>query len=225
MTSKKQNIIYILITVAVSVLILQGCGKEKSKVIYFASEDSLRIIGEILAHRSSVDSSFRSDPQSPFVRDTNISFTGINWFPPDLRFYFKSSLTRYQTPETVQTSGTKGDLRQYVKYGYFTFEFEGNKYKLNAYKFIKENTQTSSMYDMYLSVWFTDETTGKETYHIGRYLDVGGETEDPDHLYTLNFNNAYNPYCAYSSLYSCVIPLREDHIPIVLNAGEKKSRD
>ena len=71
------------------------------------------------------------------------------------------------------------------------------------------------------SLWFTDLTTGKETYEVGRYLDFLKD-EDPDYVYTLDFNLTYNPYCAYSPAYSCPIPRKEDHLDLAVTAGEKK---
>ncbi len=214
-----------LISIFITTSLLICCGRKSSTVSRWTPEDSTRIVKEILAHRSGVDSSFRSDPQSPFVRDTSIRFTGIKWFHPNLKYYFTSKLGKYERPETVQVYGTKGDARYYIKYGYFTFDLDGESYKLNAYKFTADNSLRSAIYKKYLSVWFTDETTGKETYHVGRYLDVGEENNDSNHLYTLNFNNAYNPYCAYSSLYSCAVPRREDHLPVAVRAGEIKNHD
>ena len=215
------KLIYIMITASIFV----GCGRERSNVSKWTPEDSTQIVKEILAHRSRVDSSFRSDPQSPFVRDTSIRFTGIKWFLPNLNYYLTSKLSKHEKPETVQIYGTKGDASRYIKYGYFTFELDGDSYKLNAYKFTADDSRRSSIYKKYLSVWFTDETTGKETYPVGRYIDVGEEYDDPNHLYTLNFNNAYNPYCAYSSLYSCAIPRKEDHLAVAVKAGEIKNHN
>jgi uncharacterized protein (DUF1684 family) len=71
-------------------------------------------------------------------------------------------------------------------------------------------------------VWFTDETTGQDTYGVGRYVDVGNEDADPDHPYVIDFNKAYNPYCAYSNLFSCAVPRKEDHLDIALRVGEMK---
>jgi uncharacterized protein len=225
MTKMNRSILIKLFLNIMAVLLFTGCGKEKSNSFNLTVEDSTRIINEILTHRSSVDSSFRSDPQSPFIRDTSIRFTGIKWFAPDLKYYFKSILTKYEKPETVQVYGTKGDARNYIKYGYFTFNFEGTVYRINAYKFAVNDARRSLAYENYLSVWFTDITTGKETYHVGRYLEVGEENADHQHLYVLNFNNAYSPYCSYSSLYSCAVPRKEDYLPIPINAGELKYHD
>jgi uncharacterized protein (DUF1684 family) len=115
--------------------------------------------------------------------------------------------------------GTKGEERKHLKYGYFMLTFEGQEYKLNVYKYVPGQQERSP--DL-LSVWFTDATTGKETYEVGRYVDVGNENVDPDFVYMINFNNAYNPYCAYSAIYSCAIPRREDHLDIPIRAGELK---
>jgi len=220
MNGTNKTFIFRLFFAACLASFVAGCTGERTDIRYFAAEDSVRIIDEILSHRTSVDSSFRYDPGSPFVRDTSIRFTGIKWFPPDLKYYFRSKLKRYEKPETVQVYGTKGEPRNYIRYGYFTFESGGKNFSISAYKILADNTERSRLYEKYLSVWFTDETTGRETYHVGRYLEVGEEESDPDYLYTLNFNNAYSPYCSYSTLYSCAVPRREDHLALAINAGE-----
>lgn len=162
---------------------------------------------------------FRSSPHSPFVNDTSSRFTGINWYPPNLEFYFRLKIVRYARPETVIVMGTKGEERRELRYGYFEISTRVKTFRLNAYK-DAEGGPTSR--ENLLAVWFTDSTTNKETYGVGRYLDIGEEHGDTDYLYTLDFNKAYNPYCAYSSRYSCAIPRREDHLDISLRAGEMK---
>ena len=118
--------------------------------------------------------------------------------------------------------GTKGEERRHLKYGYFILNYDGKDYRLNVYKFTSSDPKRFELYKNYLSVWFTDQTTGKETYHVGRYVEVGEENANPDFLYTINLNNAYNPYCSYSSIYSCAIPRREDHLDFSVKAGEMK---
>lgn len=188
----------------------------------WSSTDSLRIIQEILAHRAEVDSIFCYDPASPFQQDTMIRYHGIRWFPPDVDFYFQSKLFKYDHPETVIVLGTKGEERKHVKYGYFLLEFRTKHYRLNVYKFTPSDTKRYTLYKDYLNVWCTDRTTGKETYEVGRYIDVGAEKAEAEFLYSINFNNAYNPYCAYSSLYSCAIPRKEDYVDVEIRAGEMK---
>jgi uncharacterized protein len=182
-------------------------------------------VHEILSYRAHVDSSFRYDLDSPFNKDTSVRFTGIKWFPPDIRFYFVSKLHRYDRAETVIVLGTKGEEREHLKYGYFILNYEGKAHRLNVYKFTASDTERYLLYKDYLSVWFTDQTTGKETYGVGRYVEVGREKKDPDFLYVINLNNAYNPYCAYNSSYTCAVPRREDHLDFAVKAGELKYHD
>ena len=189
---------------------------------WWTGEDSLRIVNEIAAHRAEADSFFRNDPDSPFNHDSMTHYEGIKWFPPDVRFYFRSRLYRYDNPETVSVFGTKGEERRELKYGYFLLYFDGMKQNLNVYKFTPYDAKRYEVYKNLLSVWFTDETTGKETYEVGRYVEIGDEEPDANHIYIINFNNAYNPYCAYSPRYSCAIPRKEDHLSFAVLAGEKK---
>jgi uncharacterized protein len=189
--------------------------------------DSLMIVQDNIAHRSAVDSSFRYDESSPFKRDTMIEYHGIKWFPIDSRYRGISQLHRYANAETVIVLGTKGEERKQLRYGYFTVTVPDDRaqpivLKINAYKFTPYDTKRYALYRDALSVWFTDETTGKETYGVGRYVDVGNEDTDPDHPYVIDFNKAYNPYCAYSNLFSCAVPRKEDHLDIALRVGEMK---
>jgi uncharacterized protein len=199
-----------------------GCSQKQSQPAAFTSQDSIKIVQEILAHRSEVDSAFEHDPSSPFHRDSSIQFTGIKWFPPDIKYYFKSKLYRYEQPETVSIYGTKGEERKHLKYGYFILPFEEKEHRINVYKFTASDPARFIKYRNYLSVWFTDLTTGNQTYNVGRYVDVEEESSEPNHLYIINLNNAYNPYCAYTHLYSCAIPPKEDHLDFAVIAGEMK---
>lgn len=198
-----------------------GCRSEVEEHRWTA-EDSLRIVQEIMYHRTAVDSFFRYDAESPFLRDTTVEYKGLRWFPPDIRYYLRSRLHRYTDPETVTIMGTHGEERKHLKYGYFVLRIDGKDLHLNVYKFLPDDPRRYALYKDHLNVWFTDRTTGKETYEVGRYLEVGTESPDPEFIYTINFNNAYNPYCAYSALYSCAIPRREDYLDVAIRAGELK---
>lgn len=191
-----------------------------------SAEDSIAIVRDNLDHRASVDSSFRTDPGSPFRRDSSITFTGIRWFPVDPRYRVTSVLHPYDTKDTVTVYGTKGEPRRQLRYGYFEFVLPDSTgspvtVRLNAYKFTPYDGNRYALFKDHLSVWFTDRTTGRETYHVGRYLEVGLHRPDPAHVYVLDFNKAYNPYCAYSSLFSCAIPRDEDRLNVALLAGER----
>jgi hypothetical protein len=121
--------------------------------------------------------------------------------------------------------GTGGEIRRHLRYGYFEFPIpnlhgEALIIRLNAYRLVLPRASLFTGHQNALSIWFTDETTGKETYPVGRYIDIEEEKTDPNHRYVVDLNKAYNPFCAYSDVYSCAIPREEDHLPIPVRAGE-----
>lgn len=208
-----------LVAEALLLALFAGC-KPHATVTTISPQDSIMICGSIMNRRREIDSVFRTDPGSPFMKDTSAHFHGLNYFPINLKYFFRSRLYKYDKPEPVAVLGTKGEQRNELKYGYFLIPFEGKDYKLNVYKSADEASDISA--NPSLSVWFTDATTGKETYGVGRYLEVAEEAADPSQLYILDFNNCYNPYCAYTPLYSCAVPRQEDHLDFPVLAGEKK---
>lgn len=160
----------------------------------------------------------RNDPNSPFNFKGKIEFHDLNYFDVNPKFVFTSKLYHYNKIDTVIIFGTKGEERKVLRSGFLKINYNGNDYNLNVY----ESKSTNG--DIYYSIWFTDLTTNNETYGVGRYLDFE-INEDPNYLYKVDFNLAYNPYCAYSPNYSCAIPTKEDFIPIKILAGEKKFHD
>jgi hypothetical protein len=105
-------------------------------------------------------------------------------------------------------------MRDALRYGYFEFEAGGQRCRVQVYRTI-ENIQAGGRE---LFIPFRDATSGQETYGAGRYLDL---QENTTGLYELDFNNAYNPYCAYTETYSCPVPPAENTLPIPIPAGEK----
>jgi uncharacterized protein (DUF1684 family) len=169
---------------------------------------------KLLKERASKDSSFNFEEHSPFNRDTTIKFKNLKYFEPNTEFIFKSKLFYYNEPDSVVIMGTKGEARAVLVIGNFQLDYNDEIYNVNVYRGF------SRAGEVYHSIWFTDRTTGKETYGVGRYLDLE-LNEDKDFIYEIDFNSAYNPYCAYSSLYTCPIPREEDYIDISIEAGEK----
>lgn len=207
-----------------SAFVLTSCGAKQGRVS-LSPQDSIAIVQENMAHRAESEDFFRNSPDSPFQRDTTIEFQGIKWFPVNAYFTGRSILHRYDAPETVSVYGTKGEERKNLRYGFFEFAVPDEDGKLttlriNVYKFTPHDKRRFELYRNNLSVWFTDRTTGRETYGVGRYIEMGEEHPDPNHLYTIDLNKAFNPYCAYSDLFSCAIPRKEDHLDIALRVGE-----
>jgi len=199
----------VLSSVLLSVIILSSCNNGNPS----ANLDE-KYLSELMNERAEKDSSMQFDIYSPFKRDTSVNYSPLKYFEPDGDFIFKSKLYRNDPPDTVFVLGTKGETRTVILIGQVHLDYKGNIYPVNVYKGFSANGQP------YYSIWFTDKTTGKETYGVGRYLDID-IFDDPEYVYTIDFNRAYNPYCAYTKLYTCPIPREEDYIDISIEAGEK----
>lgn len=206
----RSHIIYVLFGFLVfTFFISEGC--KESRV------DDLEIneyTQSILRERAEKDSSMQADPNSPFNRDTSISFRPLVYYNPNPDFVFKSKLFVYDEQDTVKIMGTRGETRLVILLGFVELKMDRKVHRVNVYRAFSRTGE------MYHSIWFTDRTTGKETYGVGRYLDFE-LNDDPEFIYTIDFNKAYNPYCAYSSMFTCPIPREEDFIDMTVEAGEK----
>ncbi len=172
-------------------------------------------MASIEKQRQEKDEYMKNDHQSPFNFKGKVEFHPLKYFDIDPDFVFKSKLFEFPVKDTVIVFGTKGEERKVIRYGFVNFEYEKKNYRLNVYK---GSTKSG---DEYFSIWFTDLTTGEESYGVGRYLDFE-LNPDKEFVYTIDFNLAYNPYCAYTPDYTCAIPTKEDFINLKIEAGEKK---
>ncbi|KAF0152829.1 MAG: secreted protein [Ignavibacteria bacterium] len=200
-----------VISVICVLFILNSCGK-----IYTPEQESY--IKKIEDFRAQKNVEMKNDPSSPFNLKGKVEFHNLNYFDPDPDFVFNSKLTVFDEKDTVIVYGTKGEARKTVRYGYLTINHKGKELKINVY----EGSSKTGM--AYHSIWFTDLTTNKESYGVGRYINFELDN-DPNYIYEVDFNLAYNPYCAYSPNFSCAIPTKEDFIPVEIRAGEKKFHD
>ena len=200
-----QNII--LIIIIPFIILLESCGRSYTP-------DQKKYIQEIEKFRKEKDDYMKSSQDSPFNQDKNAVFHPLKYYEVNPDFVFKSKLYRNTIPDTITIFGTKGEARKAIRFGYVQFNYKNKNYKLNVYKGTTKNGTD------YYTIWFTDKTTGEETYGVGRYLDFDLNA-DTAYVYTVDFNLAYNPYCSYSAKYSCAIPSKEDHLDIAIEAGEK----
>ena len=172
----------------------------------------------ILKSRAEKDAFMRDHAQSPFRQPPAVAFAPLKYFEPDAGWVLQSRLQPYPNPEAVTILDTKGRKRDAHIFGYLTLEKDGRSHTIRVYRLKLPNGT-----DHY-AVWFTDRTTGDTTYEVGRYLDFAKD-EAADHVYTLDFNLAYNPYCAYTSAFGCAIPRKEDYLDLAITAGEKRWHD
>ncbi len=172
------------------------------------------IVQQIQEWRQQKDRFFKESDNSPLLPEDRQHFQGLNYFPIDPAYRFEGPIVRYQGLQIDTIIATGGDTRPALRYGYFAFRFQGKTYRLQIYKFFSGDPESAQ----HLFLGFTDETNGTTTYGGGRYIDL---KENPENHYVVDFNLAYNPYCAYNPQYSCALPPAENHLPFPVRAGEK----
>ncbi|QHL88632.1 TonB family protein [Nibribacter ruber] len=172
---------------------------------------------EILKHRAQEDSVFKYGEKSPLTPEAKDTFQALEYFPVKEAYRVKAKFVRTANEGVFKMPTTGARTPEYVKYGELHFNLNGQKLQLNAYQ--NQELMKQVQYANYLFIPFTDATTGQETYATGRYLDfsipMGADSVWVD------FNKAYNPYCAYSDGYSCPIPPKENKLPVRIEAGVK----
>ena len=171
---------------------------------------------DLSLQRREKDYYFQTDPDSPIPSSIRAAFRGLEYFPPDVTYRLHLRLTKLPNPEPVTLATSKGIPRPMIRYGYFEFEIGGTKQRLHAYKAAPQPGHHHE--DTSLFVPFRDATSGKESYGAARYLDIA---EVPSGEHVVDFNLAYNPYCAYSEDYVCPFPPRENWLSVPIRAGEK----
>jgi uncharacterized protein len=158
--------------------------------------------------RHEKDEFYVSDPQSPLTPEQQHHFKGLQYFPenPDLRI--EVTVERFPNQEEVNMQTSTGSAQTFYRYGRFHFQVDGQEAELTLY--------SGDEGDFFLP--FKDALAGKETYGAGRYLEplqMGGN------LFLIDFNYAYNPYCAYNERWSCPLPPLENRLKVPIRAGEK----
>jgi len=181
-----------------------------------AGESEEAYVKEIEALRREKDYFFREDPESPIPQSLRARFVGLAYFPVEPKYRVRAKLVREPNPQRVVMATSKGVPRDMVRIGFFEFEIDGTKLRLAAYKSVPPPGHRHE--DHSLFVPFRDATSGKETYGAARYLDLEDWRTDD---YVLDFNPAYNPYCAYSDAYICPFPPQENWLAVPIRAGEK----
>jgi len=164
--------------------------------------------------RRAKNTSFRVSPTSPLSPEQRTAFDSLKYYPDNSELVIKARLVRNSAPDVVvplQMSDNRSE--QYRRWGQAQFDIAGQPQKLTLY--VKAAGTDSTLF-----VPFTDATNGRETYGGGRYLDVPLPKADEGEI-TLDFNTAYNPYCAYNNEYSCPVPPAENRLKVAIPAGEK----
>jgi uncharacterized protein len=174
-------------------------------------------VTQVLNNRNEKDKEFRNDKDSPIPEDKRELFSGLNYFLPNPGYKVTATLEKFDDPFHFRMKTTTDRLPEYALFGKLTFVLEGQELHLNVYQNIELLKKPG--YENYLFIPFNDSTNGVETYGGGRFMDA----QKPESgTMILDFNLAYNPYCAYNHKYSCPIPPESNSLPIRVEAGEKK---
>ncbi len=164
--------------------------------------------------RASKDEMLRTSPTSPISPAARDSYLPLQYFPPDETYRVPAGLEAGASGRAMDVPTSTGQKRHMDVVGTLEFTLKGQRVKLTA--FVEEGSNGDRLF-----VPFTDATSGKESYGGGRYLDLD---KSPSGVYIIDFNTAYNPYCAYNSTYDCPVPPPENRLPLDVRAGEKKPR-
>ena len=169
-----------------------------------------------LAHlRNELNQFMRLHPQSPLSSSQKDEFEQLDYYDENEDLIIIPKLEGFPDDDPhVEMETSTGESRHYRRWGKATFEVDGEETSVVIY---------SDPWGESLFLPFKDKTNGGETYGAGRYLDsdrpgiamVNGKLQ-------LDFNYAYNPYCAYSPSFSCPLPPGENWMQVPIRAGEKK---
>jgi uncharacterized protein len=169
------------------------------------------------SNRRQKDLEMKTDAHSPIPENEKESFLHLNYYKPEIEYRKVAKFTRFDQAAHFFMKTTTDRLPEYSLYGKVTFQHKGKDYSLNVYQNIELVKKPG--YEKHLFVPFNDETNGEETYGGGRFLDVYETGADS---LVIDFNLAYNPYCAYNHKYSCPIPPESNMLDTKIEAGEKK---
>lgn len=157
--------------------------------------------------RTEKDQFFASHPQSPLTEDQRQVFKGLSYFPENEALRLEVQVEKFPEENLVEIQTSTGDVRIYNRYGRFSFNVEGEEASLTIY---------DTDFGFFLP--FVDSLANAETYGAGRYLE-------PEYLegdkFLVDFNLAYNPYCAYADRWSCPLTPFENRLKVPIRAGEK----
>jgi uncharacterized protein len=202
---KAKNLIILLVVVVFVVIGFYS---------FQGSQDETTYVQGIEKERDTKDRFMRTSAESPFTNAPN-EYKGLNYYPPDIKYRVIASLQPVDHKKAVVLATNDGTEERYLEYAYAEFKLDGISNRL----LILEITEAGA-YQGKLFLAFGDETSARDTYGAGRYLDVA--KVPGSNTITLDFNLAYNPYCAYNNSFTCPLPPRENLLSIPIRAGEKK---
>ncbi len=171
----------------------------------------------VIDFQNEINNEYADSLKSPLMKEDLAVFKSLEFFATNPKFAVTAKFVRTKKEKEFKMKTSTSRTPTYKKYGEYHFEIDAIKYKLNVYQNVDLITQEE--YKDYLFLPFSDLTNGKQTYIGGRYIDMKIPTTK---MVIIDFNKAYNPYCAYNHKYSCPIVPLENDLGIEILAGVKK---
>jgi uncharacterized protein (DUF1684 family) len=181
--------------------------------LFGQSEEELK--QEIIDFQTEQNKHYTDKKTSPLTKKERKKFKEHQFYPIDLNYRVQAHFAPFPQPDTVVMPTSAGTEKVYIRYAQLHFNLYGQHCHLVAYQNVK--LAKKEEYKNHLFVPFRDATSGKTSYGGGRYLDV--EIPEEGNSVVLNFNLAYNPYCAYTDGWFCSIPPKENTLAISVKAG------
>ncbi|NQY27860.1 MAG: DUF1684 domain-containing protein [Flavobacteriaceae bacterium] len=178
------------------------------------------VIKEIKAHQEEQNTQFRTKGKSPLTEADRKYFKGLEFFEIDLNYRVNATFTRTPNEEFFAAGTSSGKTKFLIKYGMLNFSINGKDLTLAVYQ--SQRLLTNPIYKDYLFLPFNDLSNGETTYSGGRFIDL---IIPKGNTILVDFNKAYNPYCAYSDGWNCTIPPIENNLEIDVIVGVKKYKD
>lgn len=184
-------------------------------LLFLSSVQAQTYRQQLEAYRDTYRSDFLKDEHSPLTKK-DLKF--LRFYPADSTYAVWATVEQVTDTMGFDMQTHNGVLKRYVVFGKARFTLMGQDLTLNIYQSVKLRQKEG--FEDYLFIPFTDETNYTETFGGGRYIDAKvGDLLNARLL--LDFNKAYNPYCAFKEGYSCPIPPAENKLPLSVKAGEK----
>ena len=180
------------------------------------SQGKRALIGKT-EYQQKLNASYKDASKSPLKKKDLKGFKGLDFFPVDSTFIVIAKLVKTVNAPTFEMATNTDRKPLYKEYGTLIFTLKGTACELTIYR--SQDDLRDEKYKDYLFLPFTDATSSNESYGGGRYMDVLTTSENADGTIELNFNNTYNPYCAYNAKYSCPLTPRKNHLDIEIKAG------
>ncbi|PST83720.1 DUF1684 domain-containing protein [Pedobacter yulinensis] len=168
------------------------------------------------AHRDAYKKAFLTDDHAP-LKEKDLE--SLRFFSPDSTCRVTAKVTLLDNAVAFKMPTFDGRSKDFIRYAVLRFELKGQLHELTVYRSVA--LMTNPVYKDYLFLPFTDQTNGGQTYDGGRYLDLSMKNMSGN-VVVLDFNKAYNPYCAYSDGYQCPVPPAENDLKLPLEAGEQR---